>query len=141
MTSLTEINDLILQLDQLGRFEHEDLTVATQAAELLQEISNHPHTVAFPGLHNGNRPATAAMQHLVLACLAAYRKHHLGDDGIGWEELSQLLSDALANAIGHDFHQYIDVVKPADSRPPPLPRWEGLAREQLSPPDLLVLRP
>lgn len=30
----------------------------------------------------------------------AYRKHHLEDDSIGWEELSDKLSDALSNAMG-----------------------------------------
>lgn len=32
----------------------------------------------------------------------AYRKHHLGDDTIGWSELSEKLLDALCNAMGAD---------------------------------------
>lgn len=32
----------------------------------------------------------------------AYRKHHLQDTTIGWEELSEALHNALCNAIGDD---------------------------------------
>ncbi|MEQ8511533.1 MAG: hypothetical protein RLN67_13835 [Algiphilus sp.] len=42
-------------------------------------------------------------QHSLLgACIAAYRKHHMGDDSIGWDELSQRLGDALHNALGSE---------------------------------------
>ena len=39
---------------------------------------------------------------LLYACQSAYKKHHKGDDGIGWEELSDILLDALCNAMGDD---------------------------------------
>lgn len=35
----------------------------------------------------------------------AYRKHHLGDDSIGWDELADCMLDALCNAMGDDGYQ------------------------------------
>ena len=35
----------------------------------------------------------------------AYRKHHLGDESIGWDELSECLLDALCNELGDDGYQ------------------------------------
>lgn len=37
---------------------------------------------------------------LLDACKAAYRKHHLNDDSIGWAELDTILLDALCNSMG-----------------------------------------
>lgn len=37
---------------------------------------------------------------LLEAVKLAYRKHHLGDDSIGWDELSEALHNALCNAMG-----------------------------------------
>ena len=42
---------------------------------------------------------------LLTACKMAYRKHHLNDESIGWEELSEALLDALCNAMGDDGYQ------------------------------------
>jgi len=42
------------------------------------------------------------MVDLLYACKAAYRKHHLMDDGIGWVELSNILREALCNKMGDD---------------------------------------
>jgi len=42
------------------------------------------------------------MNDLLYACKAAYRKHVLDDDEIGWEELTDILYDALCNAMGDD---------------------------------------
>ena len=39
-------------------------------------------------------------EELLNAVQMAYRKHHMGDDSIGWNELSDLLHDALFNAMG-----------------------------------------
>ncbi len=38
---------------------------------------------------------------LLEAATQAYLKHHCGYDFIGWEELSDLLYDALINVCGH----------------------------------------
>jgi hypothetical protein len=43
---------------------------------------------------------------LLNAVQLAYRKHHLGDESIGWEELGEVLHDALCEAMGDD--GYID---------------------------------
>ncbi len=49
---------------------------------------------------------------LIRAVKVAYRKHHLRDDFIGWEELSDLLQDELCNAIGSDaFCDWLDSLK------------------------------
>ena len=36
------------------------------------------------------------------ACKLAYRKHHLNDDSIGWEELGHILVDAICDEIGDE---------------------------------------
>ena len=36
----------------------------------------------------------------IKALKSAYRKHHLMDDSIGWEELGEILCDALCEEIG-----------------------------------------
>ena len=41
----------------------------------------------------------------VEALKLAYRKHCLGDDSIGWNELSDCLLDALCNELGDDGFQ------------------------------------
>ena len=42
---------------------------------------------------------------LLNACKLAYRKHHLNDESIGWEELGDCLLDALCNEMGDDGFQ------------------------------------
>ena len=42
---------------------------------------------------------------LLNAVRAAYRKHHLSDNSIGWEELSDILFDALCQSMGLDGYQ------------------------------------
>lgn len=42
---------------------------------------------------------------LLKAVQVAYRKHHLNDDSIGWEELSTVLLVALCSAMGDDNYQ------------------------------------
>lgn len=42
------------------------------------------------------------MSDLLTACKMAYRKHHLDDDSIGWDELADHLLNALCNAMGTD---------------------------------------
>ena len=42
---------------------------------------------------------------LLNAVQMAYRKHHLGDESIGWEELGNVLLDALCEAMGDDGYQ------------------------------------
>ena len=39
---------------------------------------------------------------LLKACQKAYRKHVSMDDSIGWDELGNILCDALCNAMGSD---------------------------------------
>lgn len=49
---------------------------------------------------------------LLEACKAAYRKHHLNDDSIGWDELSDILLDALCNEMGDvGFQEWLRQVK------------------------------
>ena len=38
---------------------------------------------------------------LLTACKLAYRKHHLDDESVGWEELGNALLDALCNECGN----------------------------------------
>lgn len=49
---------------------------------------------------------------LLEACKLAYRKHHLGDDTIGWDELSERLGEALDDVMGGaEFRQFVRSVK------------------------------
>ena len=41
-------------------------------------------------------------QLLLFACKKAYRKHVSDDPSIGWDELGDILCDALCNAMGSD---------------------------------------
>lgn len=42
---------------------------------------------------------------LLTAVKAAYRKHCLDDDSIGWDELSEILLDSLCEVMGDDGYQ------------------------------------
>ncbi len=42
---------------------------------------------------------------LTAAVMAAYAKHWLGKDDIGWDELGTQLHDAICEAIGDDVYQ------------------------------------
>lgn len=47
---------------------------------------------------------------LLTACQLAYRKHHLDDDSIGWEELSDVLHAAITNEMGdEEFSKWLKV--------------------------------
>ena len=53
----------------------------------------------------------AGRDSLLAACQAAYRKHHMDDDSVGWNELSDMLLDALCNSMGSDgYHKWLDDV-------------------------------
>lgn len=57
---------------------------------------------------------TRTNDELLEAVKLAYRKHHLGDDTIGWNELSDTLLNALCNAMGDE--AYLEWVKPYSSQ-------------------------
>jgi hypothetical protein len=49
---------------------------------------------------------------LVTACQMAYRKHVLDDDSIGWDELGEVLKDALCNVMtDENFVEWVKSVK------------------------------
>jgi len=49
---------------------------------------------------------------LLYACKMAYRKHHLMDDSIGWDELADVLKEALCAFMGDDkFVLWLDKIK------------------------------
>ena len=56
---------------------------------------------------------------LLTACKLAYRKHHLNDDSIGWDELGECLLDALCNEMGDDgFQEWLGYCKESMKRDP-----------------------
>ena len=58
------------------------------------------------------------MTSLLDAVKLAYRKHHLGDESIGWDELSGCLLDALCNEMGDNgFQEWLASNKPVDLTP------------------------
>jgi len=51
----------------------------------------------------------AENEELIKAVKMAYRKHHLSDMSLGWEELSDALCDALCNVLGDDgFQKWVE---------------------------------
>lgn len=59
-----------------------------------KEVFDTP-TVSKPDLIERVSPSC-----LLNAVQMAYRKHHMDDESIGWEELDQILFDALCNSMG-----------------------------------------
>lgn len=50
--------------------------------------------------------------YLLGAVKAAYRKHHLNDDSIGWQELSEILFNALTESMGDgEFNKWLKEVE------------------------------
>jgi glutamate/tyrosine decarboxylase-like PLP-dependent enzyme len=51
-------------------------------------------------LEQKNAELRKTKENLLNAVKAAYRKHHMGDDNIGWNELSTILHDAMCEEMG-----------------------------------------
>ena len=47
-----------------------------------------------------NQQLRAENEQMLEALKMAYRKHHLHDESIGWEELSGIMHDALCETMG-----------------------------------------
>lgn len=61
-------------------------------------------------------PKHAQVQ-VMRALTMAYRKHRLGDDSIGWEELEVLMSCALQEAMGDEgFCNWLDMLQIGDEK-------------------------
>jgi len=61
------------------------------------------------------------MMDLLNACKLAYRKHWLDDDSIGWDELGDILCDAICNSIGDDaFQQWLEDLRDKGQKEPPV---------------------
>lgn len=53
------------------------------------------------GIKESQRATTMKGQTELLGVVkAAYLKHHCGLDNVGWEQLSNMMCDALCNAMG-----------------------------------------
>jgi len=57
---------------------------------------------------------------ILSALQLAYRKHHLDDDNVGWEELSDALCHALCEAMGDEGFQRWSAEMDASRVPPPV---------------------
>jgi len=58
-----------------------------------------------------------ASKQTIDALKAAYRKHVLLDDFIGWEEMGTILLDALCEEIGNDgYAEFVDEIKKTTKR-------------------------
>ena len=52
------------------------------------------------------------MNEMLKVLQLAYRKHHLGDESIGWDELGNSLYDVLASEMGdEEFIEWLHEVK------------------------------
>ena len=54
------------------------------------------------GIPTKEKKTVVVANPLLHACQMAYKKHHKGDDSIGWEELSDILLNALCESMGDD---------------------------------------
>lgn len=67
------------------------------------EIVSSPLLAGIEALSNPDYHALNRRgERLLHAVLCAYAKHHMGDPEIGWEQLSDILHDAICNEIGDD---------------------------------------
>lgn len=85
---------------------------ATTEGKLVAIVGNNPNDDK-----NDERRANAQLianaPDMLAALQLAYRKHHLGDESIGWEELSDTLLNVLCEAMGDaEFQAWMDEVKP-----------------------------
>lgn len=71
-----------------------DARAAVVSSPLLAGID----ALSKPDYHALNRRG----ERLLHAVLCAYVKHHMVDPEIGWDELSEILHDAICEAIGDD---------------------------------------
>jgi len=71
--------------------------------------------LSLPALREALEKATGKVEvneSLVDALKAVYRKHVMDDDSIGWDELSDIVKDALCDAIGDErFNEFLSEVK------------------------------
>jgi len=71
--------------------------------------------LSLPSLREALEKATGKVEvneSLVDALKAVYRKHVMDDDSIGWDELSDIVKDALCDAIGDErFNEFLSEVK------------------------------
>ena len=74
--------------------EKSNVGSAVQSSNLLSGID----ALANPDYHELNRRG----ERLLHAVLCAYAKHHLDSPNIGWEQLSDILLDAICETIGDD---------------------------------------
>ena len=55
-----------------------------------------------------------AVEYLLKVVQAAYRKHHLDDYSIGWDELSEMMLNVLCNIMGDkEFNEWLSKQKEA----------------------------
>lgn len=55
---------------------------------------------------------------LLTACQMAYRKHGLGDDSLGYDEVNQALCNAICNEIGdEEFIQWLQSITKGGEQP------------------------
>lgn len=89
--------------------------IAKRILENMEQTSGHATSwnLSQLGVDSGGDPAVGGgdssrkisilnAPELLEAVKLAYRKHHLDDPDIGWDELSDKLGDALNNAMGAD---------------------------------------
>jgi hypothetical protein len=63
---------------------------------------------ALVAAHNGEQEAEQETE-LLRVVKAAYLKHHVGKDDIGWDKLADMMQNALCNAMGDDaFCSWLD---------------------------------
>lgn len=77
--------------------------MAMNAQPLDQEVK-HQLLQGIIGLRNPpyHLPGMNTEARLLHACLCAYRKHVSGNENLGWNELGDILHNAICEAIGDD---------------------------------------
>jgi hypothetical protein len=79
-------------LDHMRKPTHEEIDAVVLGAALQ----------AWKGIEPVIKEIERQRDTLLSAVKYAYRKHHLGDENIGWDELSEILQCALCEAMGDE---------------------------------------
>ena len=79
-----------------------------EAAQLVKEVGMPVRRLLYERdvLKHRVKQLPRINERLLKAVQLAYRKHHLNDPGIGWDELGLELLNALAEAMGDEGFKY-----------------------------------
>lgn len=85
--------------------------IRRESAVASNDLLSGVNALTGPDYHKMNVHA-GRNDRLLHAVLCAYAKHHLDCDDIGWNQLGNMLQNAICNEIGDDaFCRWLDTMK------------------------------